>query len=279
MELSLYRSLLARIFVSVPFERLAREIDQIVACGIQPEIGLEGECLYTTPAAEFATVAEKLSAAKLACTLHAPFFDLAPGALDPKIREASRAKLRRAFALLPLFKPKSVVCHLGYEANKHGYKKAAWFDHALTTFRELLALAGPHQTILALENTYEHGPEAHREMLTALDSPLARFCFDTGHTLAFADHSPWQEWFPALAPWLGELHLHDNQGGHDSHLPPGQGLFDFPGFFAYLKSADLAPLVTLEAHSRENLSAGLAALQQFDFPQAQPAQPNGATHA
>lgn len=274
MNLAPYRSLLGRIFISVPFARLAQEIDQIVAWGIQPEIGLEGDCLYTTPAAEFAAVAAKLAAANLACTLHAPFFDLAPGALDPQIREASRAKLRHAFALVPIFKPRSVVCHLGYEANKHGYKKAAWFEHALTTFRELLALAAPHQTILALENTYETGPEAHREMLTALDSPHARFCFDTGHTLAFAGRSPWQEWFPALAPWLGELHLHDNQGGHDSHLPPGQGLFDFPGFCAYLKNAGLDPLVTLEAHRPENVVAGLAALQQFDFP----AQPNGATH-
>ncbi|MFZ5773913.1 MAG: sugar phosphate isomerase/epimerase family protein [Thermodesulfobacteriota bacterium] len=257
-----YPHIASRCFVNAPFRRLQQQLDQMIANRLQPEIGLEGDTLYTASEAEFREVAKALTAAGLGCTLHAPFFDLAPGALDQEILAASRAKLRRAFALIPLFRPASVVCHLNFEANKHGYKEEAWFANSLATWQELLAMASAHRVPLMLENTYETEPSRHQRMLADLGSPLARFCFDAGHSLAFAK-GHWRDWFPAMAPWLGQLHLHDNHGERDEHLAPGQGGFDFPGFFAYLRENQLAPLVTLEPHSEAGVAESLAALDRL----------------
>ena len=258
----MYQHITAHCFVNVPYPRLVQDFDLIRTHRLQPEIGLEGEWLYTTPMKEFVAMGERLRAEGLACTLHAPFFDLMPGALDRQIRTASRDKLRRAFELLPIFQPRSIVCHLGYEEYKHRFKQQEWFSHARETFAELLAMAEAHSVTLMLENTYETSPEQLQAMLAALGSPHARFCFDLGHSLAFAKTS-WREWFPAMAPWLGQLHIHDNHGDRDEHLAPGQGNFDFASFFDFLAAERLDPIITLEPHSEEGLWQSLAALDRM----------------
>lgn len=251
----------SRCFVNVPFNYLKDNIDLIVRLGIQPEIGLEDDILYTYSIEEFSEIADKLKEATLPCTLHAPFHELSIGALDPFIRKASRNKLRKALDLIAVFQPQSIVCHLGFEDNKHGYKKEKWFGYSLDGWQELLAIAEKNNTPLMLENTYETSPLQLKEMLQALDSPYAKFCLDVGHTVTFAKNS-WRNWLPELEPWLGQIHLHDNTGERDTHLPIGQGVFDFEGFVAYLNEKGLSPLMTLEPHKEEDVVPSLLAFDR-----------------
>jgi sugar phosphate isomerase/epimerase len=260
-----YLHLTSRCFVNVPFDRLKNEfLDFVLAHRLQPEIGLEGDFFYDQSFEDYAAVARILRKANLPCTLHAPFFDLAPGGFDREVRRVSREKLRRALELIDLFAPRSVVCHLNYEENKHAHKLDEWFAHSLATWRDLLALAAARRTPIMLENTYELDAEQHRRLFTALPSPFLGFCLDAGHTLAFAKNS-WRDWLPALAPWLGQLHLHDNSGNADDHQPIGTGNFDFAGLFGYLKEHRLNPIVTLEVRDEEGLWQSFAALEELKF--------------
>jgi sugar phosphate isomerase/epimerase len=251
------------LFINAPFRHLEDGLlDMFIKNGLQPEIGLEGDFLYTRKPADYEIIARRLQEHSLSCTLHAPFFDLAPGALDPNILEATRHKMSLAFALIDIFKPKAIICHLNFEDNKHGYKLQEWARHAEVTWRQLLRLAEAGQCKLMLENTYEKNPEQHINMLTALNSPSAGFCLDTGHLLAFA-HTPWQDWLPTMNKWLGHMHLHDNHGQRDEHLGIGLGDFDFKGLFKFLGANNLCPTVTLEPHSEEDLMASLEALKDM----------------
>lgn len=260
-----YPHITSQCFVNAPFGRLETDLLELfVDNRIQPEVGLEGDFLYTHSHKDFRRIADIFKKENLQCTLHAPFFDLAPGAVDPKIRQASRDKLRRAFELIEIFEPVSIVCHLGYEENKHGFKKNEWCDIALETWQQMLNVAESFQTPMMLENTYETIPEMHGKVLAALDSPYARFCLDAGHTMAFAGSS-WENWLPELAPWLGQLHLHDNMGDSDVHLAVGQGVFDFAGLFFYLQKNGLTPIVTLEPHQEEGLWQSLEALDKMQY--------------
>ena len=257
-----YTHISSRCFVNAPwYELKERYLKLFVEHKIQPEIGLEGLCLYEESIDSFREVAQTLKENDLSCTLHAPFFDLAPGALDPEILAVSRNKLRKAFELIKTFQPKSVVCHMNFEQNKQGYKKEKWAEASLGTWRELTSIATQNNCLLMLENTYETDPDAHKLMLSSLDSDNARFCLDVGHLMSFAK-SPWQEWLPRLSPWLGQLHLHDNNGDQDQHLAPGLGNFNFEELFQFLKSNGLTPLVTLEPHSEEDLWAAFAYLDK-----------------
>jgi sugar phosphate isomerase/epimerase len=254
--------IIPHIFVNLPFDQLSLYDELIRNFHIQPEIGLEGEILFTFTKEDFKEKARLLEQEGLHCTLHAPFGDLSPGAQDKRILEATRDKLRRCFQLVEVFKPLSVVCHLNYEEHKHSYHLDEWFQNSLATWREFLAIAAEQNTTIMFENTYEVSPEIHQRILQTLNSSQARFCLDTGHLNAFAKKT-WQNWLPPLQNWLGQLHLHDNHGNRDEHLPIGAGNFDFPGLFAYLKQQKLTPLVTLEPRSETDLWESLKALDRL----------------
>jgi sugar phosphate isomerase/epimerase len=62
---------------------------------------------------------------------------------------------------------------------------------------------------------------------------------------------------------LIEVHLHDNNGEEDQHLPPGDGKFDFTGFFRHLLTQRLSPLYTLEVHQEEDLPRSFEAVKAY----------------
>ena len=258
-----FAAITAQCFINAPFAQLQQGLLPLfLNHRLRPEIGLEGDCLWSTSREEFQAVADQLREHDLACTLHAPFTDLAPGGTDPRIREITRDKLRRAVALADLFQPRAIVCHLGYDDHKHSYKFSNWLSHSLDTWNELLDLAAGTGTPLMLENTYEATPEIHRILFTELAGRNVGFCLDVGHLTAYA-HSTWQAFLDTLLPWLRHLHLHDNKGQRDEHIAVGQGCFPFAELFAFLRQQQLRPLITLEPHSEQDLWQSLQAIAEM----------------
>ncbi len=253
-------------FVNAPFERLCQDLLPLfLANRLQPEIGLDGDCLWQCDETDFARIADRLQAQGLGCTLHAPFTDLAPGGREERIVEISRSKLRRAFALIPIFRPASIVCHLGYEDHKHAARFDEWLQRSVATWAELISMAEGTGARVLFENTYEQDPRVHRKLLEALDAENTGFCLDVGHLLAFAN-TGWRQWLDELGPWLGQLHLHDNDGSSDAHLAIGRGRFDFQGLLDCLARQGHHPLITLEPHSEEDLWQSLAAMRALAMP-------------
>ena len=252
-----YSAITGRCFVNAPFDRLQKDLlGLFIDRRIQPEIGLEGGWFWDCSPDNFEKIALILQQQGLDCTLHAPFHDLAPGGFEPRVVALSREKLQRAFALIPIFRPKAIVCHLGFEANKHQARFDRWLETSLATWQPLIDLAASAGTLVHFENTYETGPMAHKRLLQELDGDNVGFCLDTGHLMAFAN-TGWQPWLDELEPWLGQLHLHDNDGLTDAHQAPGTGNFDFPSLFQHLNNNNLCPLITLEPHSEHDLQLSM----------------------
>ena len=254
--------IISQCFVNIPFAEFSKYENMVSKYRINPEIGLVGEAVYTFSKQNFLDRAKFLKNEGLNCTLHAPFHDMMPGAQDQHVLKATRDKLHRCFELIEIFKPRSVVCHLGYLDLVHSYDLEQWLDNSLDTWRELVVIAESQKAPVMFENTYEPGPEVHKMLLDALDSPSAGFCLDVGHLLSFA-REEWQIWLTTLDKWLGQLHLHDNHGDRDEHLPVGKGSFDFTGLFAYLKTHEIKPIITLEPRSEIDLWDSLNALDRM----------------
>lgn len=258
-----YSSITKKCFINAPFDQLEQGLLRVfLNHELQPEIGLEGKCLWTKNDSDFIDMADHFKEKGLSCTLHAPFFDLAPGALDRKIREVSREKLRRAFTLIKIFRPESIVCHLGYEDNKHSYKMKEWFEISVETWSELLEIASRSNTRVMFENTYEKLPDIHLQLFEQLPGSNFGFCLDVGHLMAYAG-STWQIWLDKLQPWLGQVHLHDNNGKRDEHIAIGQGKFNFKELFHHLSLNNISPLITLEPHSENDLWKSLEAIHSL----------------
>ena len=247
------REILKKIHVHVPFLLLAGKfLPLMLRERMHPEIGISHMALDEVPQQEFLRVAEILRRENLRVTVHAPFMDLRPGALDPQIRRLSFERIGQAFALMPHFRPRSVVCHASFDERYYASAEELWLENSVETWRRLLPAAEAADTVICLENVYEKEPLHIRRLLEAVDSPRLRFCFDTGHFNAFAA-TPMEQWIDELGSWLGHVHIHDNGGARDEHLPVGEGTFPFAGFFALLRERSLQPTLTVESHSERDL--------------------------
>jgi len=253
------RDILEKVQVNMPFQMLIDGyLDTIREERINPEIGLDCFVLDRFSRNEFCEVADAIHGAGLTITLHAPFFDLRPGALDPRVREVTRERLRQVFDLAPCFRPKSVVCHAAFDERYYASHEDQWLENSRETVHGFIALAAEMGIQIALENVYETSPRYLSLLLgTFKESRNICFCFDTGHFNAFS-RADLEGWMDALGSRIGQIHLHDNHGSADEHLPVGEGTFPFLRFFELLKKKGASPIVTLEPHTEEHLWRSLA---------------------
>ncbi len=251
------RDIVKKVQIHMPFHMLQdRYLQMVLKERINPEISFNHETLDRFRPDDYRKVAATLLDAGLAITIHAPFMDLRPGALDPKVRRATTDRLQQVFDLAPYFRPRSIVCHPSFDERYYVSTEAQWLENSIAVWRPFLAMAKEMGTIIALENVYETDPELLKELLCSLRSPHICFCFDTGHFNAFAK-APLEDWINQLGPLTGQLHLHDNHGITDEHLPPGEGNFPFRDLLRKLKEMGKKPIITLEAHSEKHLRQSL----------------------
>jgi sugar phosphate isomerase/epimerase len=251
------QDILKKIHFHLPFHLLRdKYLPLVLREGIQPEISFSHETLDRFHADDYRQVAEKILDAGLTTTIHAPFMDLRPGALDRKVRQATRERLQQVFDLAPLFRPRSIVCHPSFDGRYYVSTEDLWLENSIATWKPLAAAAEQMGAFIALENVYETHPEILKKLLCSFQSQHIRFCFDTGHFNAFAE-APLDEWIGQLGPLTGQLHLHDNHGVTDEHLPPGEGNFPFRDLLEKLWRMGCKPIITIEAHSEVHLRQSL----------------------
>ncbi len=248
------KEILPLVQVNMPYRFLVEKyLPWVLKERINPEIGFDCFSLDHYNGDDFRKTAEILAEAGLSITFHAPFYDLRPGALDPRIRQVTMDRLRAVFDLVPWFRPKSVVCHAAFDRRYYVSHEDEWLENSIETWEYLADLARRVDTVIALENTYEDTPESFGRLMDHFrDDPQVVCCFDTGHCNAFSEIS-FSGWLDRIGAYIGQLHLHDNDGSGDGHLPPGEGTFPFADFFAQLKAMGTRPIVTLEPHLEEDL--------------------------
>jgi sugar phosphate isomerase/epimerase len=250
-------ALVERVQVNIPFPflingYLARFLDR----GLNPEIGLDAWSLGTYTPQTFRRIAGIFQHAGRRLTIHGPFQDLAAGALDDMILAASRRRLRQAWRWLPVFRPASVVCHLGYEARHYRWDQDNWLARTAATFRELGVQARTHGVRVMLENVYEKDPELVKTAIERIGLDNVQICLDVGHLNAFAG-GDFEGWVQILWPLIGHLHLHDNQGTLDDHQALGTGTIPLAFVLDFLAEKGRQPLITLEPHQEGSLEPSL----------------------
>lgn len=248
------------LYVHLPYRQIESRLDDFLARGDNAEIAFKGQDLDELDPELLQRAADGFRAAGLSLTVHAPFLDLNPGALEPYVFEATAIRYRQTLVAADRLGAKLVVFHPGYEYWKYGGRPELWLEASLDFWPPIVELAEEFGLQLALENIYETEPGTLASLLDQIDSPLFGHCFDAGHWRLFSDRSL-DDWFAALAHRTIHLHLHDNTGSGDDHLPIGEGDIDFGHLFRLIRKLPHAPSMTLEARSdaeaersRQNLS-------------------------
>jgi len=245
--------ILKYVQVHMPFHLLYSQLlKMVIRERINPEISFNHASLDRFVVKDFTEVAARLLDAGLTVTFHAPFMDLRPGAIDPQIRQTTIDRLQQVFDLVPLFRPLSVVCHPSFDQKYYVSNEPLWLENSIDTWGKFVTVADELDTMIALENVYESDSHHLCLLLQALPSARICFCFDTGHFNVFSK-MPLNSWMQNLGSRIGHIHLHDNKGTLDEHLPVGQGNFPFHEFFRMLRDQGGDPIITVESHTEKDL--------------------------
>jgi sugar phosphate isomerase/epimerase len=204
-------------------------------------------------------------------SVHAPLGGASLASMNPGIwREATR-EYRDTIRLAREIGAETVVIHPG-EVRDWRLAEIAR-EHCLGSLYDLAEEATQCGLRLALENngpylaSLDQTAEVLVGLLEEVDSPALLGCLDTGHGNVNHNNAELVERFGAR---LVHLHVHDNHGQRDEHLPMGWGSMDF-GFlapvFTHFEGIVIAEL-TWAAHAggvgaEEMARAALAGWEQF----------------
>ncbi len=240
-----------QLYVHIPCGQLETLLPLLIDQRLQPEIAFKWFDLDRSPV-KITEWSQKLADAGLAVTVHAPFMDLNPGAIDPLIRDMTRRRFDRTLQLAGRLNARKIVFHPGFFRWNYGGNNELWIEASLRFWPDFIAQAAALQCPLALENIFEESPDTLQTLLDEIDSPWLGHCFDIGHWHLFSKVSL-EKWFNALGKHLHHLHLHDNHGDRDAHLAIGEGSVDFAGLYRLLDHQKLYPTATLEIHNQKSL--------------------------
>ncbi|MCB2191862.1 MAG: sugar phosphate isomerase/epimerase [Deltaproteobacteria bacterium] len=253
---------LERVNVNLPLrDLLGRYAPLASSLAVNPEVGMDHQALDSLGEEDLAQAKQVLTGRRV--SVHMPFMDLSPGSPDPAVAGLSVQRLQKAAGWALELGAIRAVVHLGYSPDTH--RDLGEFCRRLAKgFAPLAERLHQGGCRMVIENTFEPGPEvllAAREAIIQAKGPEVGFCLDVGHACCFSTTSL-PDWWLALAPYLGEMHLHDNDGTFDHHHPPGCGMVDWAFVGRALASLQTPPLLTIEPHFESNLWAFLRGLEK-----------------
>ena len=243
--------------VHVPFHRIEEFLPFIKAKRINLEIFISSDSLDSIDNSHLIGLKEKLDY-NPSLTIHAPFMDLSPAAVDSKVRDVTIERFEGVFDIAQVLKPKAIVFHSGYEKWKYALKVDVWLENSLRTWRCFSRRAEDLGVKIVIENIFEDEPTNLRLLMEEMSSEYFGLCFDTGHFNLFS-RIPLAEWLVQLKAYILELHLHDNDKSSDAHLAIGDGTFDFDTLFETLDDKEL--IYTIEGHTKEDVIKSLERLK------------------
>jgi len=185
----------------------------------------------------------------IAKSVHGPFMDLNPGALDTGIRKLTLERLSWAIETTSLLEVDDLVIHDGYIPLIYGYPllKEQWLQRAKELLRRVSMMGRERGVRVLLENMFVDDPLMIRALA---DGTGLKICLDVGH-VAFSSSIRVEEWVNALYPLIEEVHVHDNGAAADEHLALGAGTVNFDPVIP------LASLFTLELLREADLEASV----------------------
>lgn len=189
-------------------------------------------------------------------SVHGPFLDLNPASFDGLIREATMKRFRQAYQAADELKADRIVFHSGF--NPQTAFEEGWSEQAAEFWKEFLEpLDG--RIRIHMENVLDYHAENLLQVLEIVDCPFFTACVDIGHANAYAKQEP-EHFLTCLSGRIGHLHLHENHGEWDEHLPLGSQAMDMEKLLGLMKLHAPQASITIENSLAEDTEKSLAYL-------------------
>ena len=196
--------------------------------------------------------AESLESFNLKYSVHAPFMDVNIAALQEKSRLNSIRQIKESIDFANEINAEAVVVHPGlatFLANKY------FLDRVYEFANESIKEIGDYGRDLGVLTTIENMPAFDgmlyqnmndlNELLVSLDMPMT---LDIGHA-NHVGYSPDGMIFDSIK----HIHMHDNFGDDDAHLPFGEGSIDLKGIFNRLEEKNYDGIYIIEVNDTDSI--------------------------
>lgn len=205
---------------------------------------------------------ERSRSLDIGLSIHAPFSDLNIASLNNKIRETSIGYMKKAIEAASFLGAGPVTFHSGRKSPLGmRYPEKAWATN-LESIGRLVDIASENGVRLCLENFPNYWGvfcctiEEIKEVINTY--PSLEVTLDTGHANTCGDVL---DFFGALGPSIGHIHLHDNDGKDDHHYSLGDGTMDLKRLAPHLKSFKHG--ITIETNDAEDTRRSLETLKSL----------------
>ena len=199
---------------------------------------------------------------KLNYTVHAPFIEVNPASVNPALSKASIEEIKRSVDLANMIDSDIVVIHPGRSIfnNDNEYMKEAY-----SIAEENLKIIGEYAKDNGVNACIENLPRLRgfmyqdiyqlQDSLNRINLPMT---LDIGHayTAGFTVDDVYFE-------NIKHIHIHDNDGVHDSHLPLGEGIIDFKKFFEIFSKNNYDGIYNFELSSKEYIEKSIEYLKSL----------------
>jgi sugar phosphate isomerase/epimerase len=164
------------------------------------------------------------------------------------VRDASLAEFRRVLRAAQQIGAAVMNVHYGKPPKFFRPEQAVgWHAEVLSRLCEEAAQVG---VTIVLEHVPHGGSDQLETIVAIMDRvPLLGFHLDSGHAKLERGYDRWDEYLDRLGPKLRHVHLSENDGTADQHLPLGaapRSTTDWPRHVQKLKAAGYDGTITLE---------------------------------
>jgi len=189
--------------------------------------------------------------------------------LMPDVREASERHLLNYIKLSKKINAEYCVVHCGYHFSQF---KDEVMESLFKTYRAAVELAEEIELPLVIENMNHVHPDSEivylgvtideiKQLFEAVPSKMLGLALDVAHANLLPGGT--QAWIDAFPEKIFHLHLSDNDGVLDRHLPIGEGSIDFGLVFSQLDEIGFSGTATFEVGSEENSVKSLKAIKKI----------------
>jgi len=184
-------------------------------------------------------------------TLHAPFVDINVASFNPYMRLAALRYLESSLHHASKLECAIWVLHAGYYPHPKTVKRA--YEISLKSIEYLARKAEGLGLTVAVENgstdfnylfVKAEDFERYFQRLEGLNN--VKVCLDVGHANTAGQIN---EFLKRLSSRIAHVHVHDNHGSSDEHLPLYEGNVDWKGFLTELSRLGFEGVVVVETMS------------------------------
>lgn len=196
-------------------------------------------------------------------TLHGAFLDVTIHSSDPLIRQVSEKRVYQSMEIAREMGVRGVVFHTG---RLNGFRLPYYLNQWMETNKAFFTrVAEKYPDIcIYMENMFDEAPDMMAELARQMkDVDNFRLCLDYAHAIV-ANANPGQ-WLEELIPYVGHMHINDNDLVNDLHLPVGDGKTDWQEYDTLMRHYEYSGSVLLEVSGYRAAKKSMEYLRQQRF--------------